>query len=675
VPPDEKPASHVEEIVVTAQKRAENVQNVPISISVVSGSSLDKASIVGVTEALNLVPGVVATVANQGGGTQIAMRGVGAAAPILKGSSPIGYYLDSVPFGLVKQAIAPDPDSYDLQRIEVVRGPQGTLYGANAQGGLVRVLTNEANLDQLEAKGRAFYSQTDRGGDNYRGDLAVNVPLIEGKLAARAVVGYQSMSGWVDGPVGRDINDGTAQNYRLKVNGAPTQRLSLGLSAWASRDDRGAPSVSGDDGRSLALIPQPISTDYDAYGFKLGYDFPLASLSSTTSYLDYANEGTLDTGGGVPLLTRFHSHMFAQEINLTSNLDGAWRWSAGLFYRDATDRRIQSIPATYGADWSDGSESHAIYAELSQRFAADRLEWTLGLRYVHDEVLNKQNSPDLGQPAGPLSNVTHEFNATTPRAVLSWFPGEALTMYASYSEGFRSGAPQDPGVARAFPAFPPLKPDELKNYEIGAKGSLRGGRLVFDAAAYYIDWQDVQQTLSVPFGPDGLFVAAYANGESASGPGFDFGVTTRPIDSLSLGVNFSWNDLVLDADLFSRGVLLFNKGDRLNFSSETTVGAHTDYVFPLGGSGLQGRLAASASYSSKQHDHILIGTTRITNLGDSILIGRMSFAVSAQERWSALAFVDNINNDYTGNPSASTVPQWAPRARPRTIGLQLDYRF
>ena len=103
----------------------------------------------------------------------------------------VGYYLDSVPFSLVKSAIAPDFDAYDLQRVEVLRGPQGTLYGANSENGLVRVLTNDADLNNYEFKARSSVSSTDGGGGNYRGDMAVNVPLVDGKLAARLVLGYQ----------------------------------------------------------------------------------------------------------------------------------------------------------------------------------------------------------------------------------------------------------------------------------------------------------------------------------------------------------------------------------------------------------------------------------------------------------------------------------------------------
>src|SRR6202035_2278669 len=119
--------NELEEVVVTAQKREERLHDVPISMSVLGGRELDQSSFQGVTDALNTVPGVATTTSLLSGGTQIEMRGVTAGGPTFTGSSTSAYYLDSVPFGFVKSAILPDPNVYDLQRIEVLRGPQGTL--------------------------------------------------------------------------------------------------------------------------------------------------------------------------------------------------------------------------------------------------------------------------------------------------------------------------------------------------------------------------------------------------------------------------------------------------------------------------------------------------------------------------------------------------------------------
>lgn len=188
----------LEEVIVTAQKRAERLQDVPIAISVLDGASLDNATVEGVAAALNRVPGVTTVTGSFFGGTQVTVRGITAAGPVASGASPVSYYLDSAPFGLVKTAIVPDANAYDLDRVEVLRGPQGTLYGAGGVGGVVRILTKDANPDAFEIKARTSGSSTKDGGENYRGDMAVNVPIVAGKLAARAVVGYEDWGGWID---------------------------------------------------------------------------------------------------------------------------------------------------------------------------------------------------------------------------------------------------------------------------------------------------------------------------------------------------------------------------------------------------------------------------------------------------------------------------------------------
>jgi len=143
----------------------------------------------------------------------------------------------------------------------------------------------------------------------------------------------------------------------------------------------------------------------------------------------------------------------------------------------------------------------------------------------------------------------------------------------------------------------------MRNYELGTKGDLWGGRVSFDTSVYYMKWKDVQQTLRfhLAYSVGGsVYTNATVNGQSASGPGMDLSVTTQPVAGLTVGINGSWNQLEMDSTVFSGGVPLFNKGDRLNTSPETTAGASAAYSFPLGARALRGQLAASANYTSHQ---------------------------------------------------------------------------
>ena len=691
---DTKSASgtNIEEITVTAQRRQENLTNVPISISVLGNEELDRFTGQGVSEALATVPGVKFTEGFQAAGTQLGIRGVTASGPLFNGSSPVAFYVDGVPFGLVKTAVLPDANPYDLERIEVLRGPQGTLYGASALNGVVRVLTHDADLEDFEFKSRASLSSTEEGDESYRADAAINAPVVPGKLAVRASVGYNKVGGWIDSPVEEDSNDADLRSGRLRLNAQATEKLSLGLSAWIVRNDYGAPSFSDDNNEfpgasspTAVTSDQPSSVDFEVFGLNIGYDFGAFTLSSVTSHIDYTNHSKLDFSPffGTPFVFRtdLESEVLAQEIVLTSTSQGAWRWSLGGFYRDAEDR-LDEFPATN--HFSDLSESFAVYGELTRVLADGAFELTGGLRYFEDEVTQRENSPFDGDTTRPLYSRTRTFDNVSPRVVLTWHPSEGSTLYGSYSEGFRSGFNQNANVAVALPDIPPANEDTLKNFELGAKGSLFDGRLQYDAAAYYIDWQDVQQTLGVLIGT-GIFTAV-VNGESASGPGFDFAVTAHATDALVLGATFSWNDLVLDEDVVVPAlravpapptvvdVVLFQKGERLNYSAKSTVGASAEYTFSLGSAGLEGSFSASAQYSARQDNRTLSGTNVNINESDDTVIGRTSFSLSSPDRWTASLFVDNVNNE-RGSPARSSLDMYSMRLRPRTYGVQLEFGF
>lgn len=663
-----------EEIVVTAQRREEDLQDVPISVSVLGGDELDSSSFGGVTEALNTLPGVSTTEARVSGGSNVVIRGVGAQANINAGTSPVAYYLDSVPFGFVSQAIAPDANAYDLERVEALRGPQGTLFGANAAGGLVRVLTHEADLNDFEFKVRTSAAATERGDPSYRTDVALNLPIIEDRLAVRGVVGFQDQGGWVDKPGASDVNDAEVETYRLRVHAQPTDDLSIAALAWRSRGDYGDLALADEHGEVVNRpIAEPFQTNYDVLGLTVGYDFEHFTLTSSTSHIDFDNTSIVDYSnyGYVNFyqLTTLESEVFSQEIILTSTGEGPWAWTGGVFYRDEEDRSFAALgdvtapPATPVVDFSYGSKSTAVFGEVSRRFLDNQFGVTLGLRYFEEELFNHKNFT-----TPPAYHIVNEFDATSPRLVLSWYPNEDLTGYLSYSEGFRSGVPVPYNIAETEPTFPAADPDTLRNYEIGAKGDLFGDALSYEIAAYYIEWDNVQQVILVPFGI--TYVGGLINGESASGPGVDAAFTWRASEGLSFSGAVSWNDLSFDRDVLSGGSVLFPEGGRLILSPELTASASAEYSWSLGG-GYEARLAASANYTSEQ-----IGSSSVGE-GDEILISRARFTIDdPNRRLSGTLFADNIGDEagaiyhvLAGDPYS------AARPRPRTIGIQLEYRY
>lgn len=676
---DNRSRANMEEVIVTAQKREELLQDVPISISVLSGENLDASRMQGVSEALQAVPGVNVYQHGQGAGTVIAIRGAAPGGYAAAGASTSAYYLDTIPFGFVRSADVPDAAAYDLDRVEVLRGPQGTLYGAAAMNGVVRVLTRDADLNDLDLKVRTSFSETSDGGGNYRGDVAANVPIIEGKLAARAVVSYQDLSGWIDQPgrVREDVNDAEIRDYRLKLSGQPTDRLSVGLSAWRSVADYSATPTSDGSGIQIRGGTEPIDSEYSAYGLKVGYEWSAVKISSATSYLDYDNLSDLnlaDLPNEFILTTGRKSRVFAEEVLLSSKLNGPWRWSVGAFYRDDKDTWFSDLPAVFSqpTDYDDLSKSVAVFGEVGRYFMQDRLELTLGLRRFHDEVNTVTHTYWTGIiPA----DQPFTFDATTPRAVLTWKSSENLMVYGSYAQGFRSGVGQQPFLTVDFPGFVAANPDKLNNYEIGTKGSLLSGKVAFDATAWYVDWNDSQQVLNVDVSNGaGVYALALVNSEGVSGAGVDFGLAVNPTSDLEFSLSVSWNDLTFDRAVMSGGTLLFESGQRLNLSAEYTAGIFADYEFSLGASGFRGRISASGNYTSALQQSYVLGTMRDLITGDEILTAQTSFSVTSPEQhWTMRLFVDNATNEQSA--VLPTGDGNSLRLRPRTIGAQLEYHL
>lgn len=672
----------LEQIIVTAQRREEKLQDVPISITVLGGDALDSSRVEGLTETLRRIPGMAAPIGALGT-PNISIRGVAAPGLAGAGSSTAAYYLDSTPYGFVRNALAPNADLYDLDRIEVLRGPQGTLFGANAQSGVVRILTHDPVLSGFEAKSRASISSTESGGANYRADLAVNVPIVDEKLAARAVVGYQNRSGWIDKPGNPNADDARISNARLKIKAQPTEKLSLVGSGWFMRYRADAQSIGNDDGENIVAIDEPVHSDTDNFSLKVGYDFSAFALTSATSYQEYKIKSSLWLGvTGNPQIqtTAFSSDVFSQEVILNSQGEGPWKWSVGGSYRDVKDRRSAVVGSTTSTDFNDFSKSWASFGELTRVLFDGRVELTGGLRYFEDEQRLRENISSSGNPATPLVNIPSKYHSLTPRVVLTAHPREDFTVYASYAQGFRSGVSQNPQILFQVPGAPPARPDRLHNYEIGAKGDLFDGRVIFDSAVFFLDWKDVQQNLNefyqTPAGR--LELSSILNGPSASGVGAEFGVTVLPVDGLDLSGTIGWNDLTFDEDVFSGTTRRFAKGTRLGSSPEYTAGASASYSFPLGAD-LEGRLTTSANYTSKIENNTLSGgINRPGDDGRSILLVDASFVVSAAHHWAATLFADNITNDTDASVRYIGIPgdTWnGLNTRPRTYGAQVEYSF
>lgn len=695
----------LEEIVVTAQKREERLVDVPLSMTVVSGESLD-GSTVGMGEHLNRIPGVNNVVSGE-----TVRKGLSVGNIIIRGVAPLtggptsAYYLESLPTGPVES------DTYDLSRIEVVRGPQGTLYGANAFNGVVRVLTQAPNLDDFELKARTAVSSTEGGEESYRGDLAVNVPIIDRQLAVRAVIGHQYRGGWLDQPNDDDANSTEVDSYRVRIRAQPTERLTVDGLAWIYRGLQNAQSNSPDGRTNPSVVDEFVVNEFDLFGLTVGYDFDEFRFTSATSRMEYRNDGRFDYRPwlSAPVFNNFKfdsPKVFSQEFGLVSTGKGDWRWSLGAIYNESegyvsllrTNSTTGALQPPFAAPSINGgsNESYAVFGELTRLLFDGRLELTAGGRYFHDEAESHEISNLFfsgGIPPGGLSAPsTGEWKHVAPRFVATWHPSEDSSLYASYGQGFRSGIIQT--AAARSNGFSDAEPDTLTNYEIGYKGSSWDGRVNVEAAVFYMDWQDVQQAtffFLVPPNPNipgdqGVFAGANLNTGSATGLGVEGGISAEVVDGLMLSASFSWNGLELDQDVFNaQRFRTYRKGDRILGSPEYTIAAGLDYSFALGGSGLDGRFSTGASYLPEYVSAITDpSAATISSYQEAVLNLRASFAVEAGH-WTASLYGENLANESgtsqdpfrsrTRLPDGTVAAVWNTWMRPRTFGVQLEYRF
>jgi len=383
------------EVVITAQKRASTVQETPISIAAVSGDDLRARGVPSLAALAQGTPGV--SLKSEGPSqTEIEMRGMTSSGG---NSATVGFYLDDIPLAGPASAqnghVVIDPDLYDLNRIEVLRGPQGTLFGSGSMGGTVRLITNQPNLSQFQSTAQSVLSGTDGGGFNHKDSLMVNLPLLDDTLALRVVGTENHTSGWIDrvvvnpfplaggSPVGTvrgDVQNAPVENRYPGSNAYQTYAARVTL-LWKPTDDLSiTPSyfhvsstqngISAYDSAPGSLehyqpfdIAEPLTDSLTAYSLNVNYRFPLFDLTSSTArwsrhstQVEEAGEAfnnplegiTYNSNNGLPNpgyygptgsgpehgIESDPSHQFSEELRLTSTENGRLRWVTGLYYSD-----------------------------------------------------------------------------------------------------------------------------------------------------------------------------------------------------------------------------------------------------------------------------------------------------------------------------------------------------
>jgi outer membrane receptor protein involved in Fe transport len=702
-------APMLQEVVVTAQKRPERLQDVPVAVSTVSAEALESAHATSLADYAAYIPSLqVISFLGQPGQVNLALRGITTGSTAANQS--VAIYVDDVPVGSSSiyaggGSSGVDLLPYDIERIEVLEGPQGTLYGASALGGLLKYVTRDPDLKQtqfrvgLDASG--LYNATKAG---YGARASANLPLITDELGFSLSVSHAYTPGYIDNVAtgNRSFNSGVQDAARAALLWAPTSRFSLELSALYNRspfNGTGAVSVnSAPDqpvlGRYDNTDVQPDSNNVSTqlYIARIRYDLGWAGLTSVSSYSRMISFSQADGtsvfypffGVDAPFTTRSDVKKFTQEVRLASSGSQALDWVTGVFFtnEDATAGQtgLALIPGTNEPDpvfnplIVTDEPSHfreaAGFGNATYHFTK---AWDLsaGLRWSHNEQSVQESAygslfgaPESAPEVTPFPKVSQD--KTTWSVSSSYHVTPDQMLYARVATGYRPG-----GANKIAPDAPPsFGPDTTTNYEIGLKSEWLEKRLLFNLTGFYIDWKDTQVTGVTP-----LFLTYISNAGAAVSKGAELAASLTPLRGLTLGLNASYTDAYLTVDAPGLGGL---KGDPLPSTPKFSGSFTVDYEFPLSRD-LTGTLNAVSRYVGPRNtafpgDPTVSGNYRLASYGTLDLSAGVNRAA-----WSARLFVRNVANRYT---YLFVVPPGGPEApsanvilQPRSYGLSVDVRF
>lgn len=647
-------AKELQAVTVTARKRVEREVDIPIGMSVISGEELEAAGITNVGDALLTSPGVASFDAG-GGFTYVQVRGASAR----QGSNETGYYLDDVPFDGVTVPWYPDTRSFDIDTVQVLKGPQGTLFGEGSVGGTVVVTTRKPDATGFHATVDTNVSSTQGGTNGWGGKAMVNIPLVADKLALRLVGTDEKTSGWL---YNRDtaednINWQRIKTGRAKLRYTPTDRLTVDLAYWKYKNH----SPGGFD---YAYRDMTVDTYYDVYSdwdsgsLRAQYD-----LDGSQLLYVYSDGGLGRTLNGVNLGLAYASTIDigvrTNELRWTSTGENVLDWTVG-FYQRRADRA--DTYHTEGYDPSRSShlnKSYSLYGEVMWNFAP-RWSTSLGARYFKDKV------DAYDSTTTQINRLDHTFTHASPKLTLTYHPTHDSSVYASVANGYRSGQLQlinsiilAEQMGISVPAS--TRPDEIWSYELGYKTVMDGGRLRLNSAIFHTNWKDVP----IYFPLQGGALYALLNSGGTSTDGAELGLTWIPNASWTLQFNGSYIDAVYTrtepGTNFHKGTPVFNV-PKLQLTGSAA------YNWPIGNS-LYGIARTDVSHFSRR----VTSSTAEGEPGDAITRVSARLGVESVQGWSAYLFGENLTNE-KGAVDPPYLGQ-ATRLRPRTVGLEVSYTY
>jgi outer membrane receptor protein involved in Fe transport len=693
----------LEEVVVTAQKRTERLRDIPVSVSVLDAASLAKSHANGLADYFAQVPGLALNPATSGR-LSAAIRGITTGGTA---NSTVGITLDDVLVGsstgiTYSNTLVADIDPAMLERVEVLRGPQGTLYGASSLGGLLRYVTVEPDLEQFSGRLQIDGSDVAEGETGYSVRGYVNAPVSDGHFGISASAFFRHDAGFVDNnQLGlEDVDSADTVGGRVSALWAISDAVSLRLSAlYQDTEGDGSSDIETDaslrplDGYAhnrnagTGMYERTI----EQYNATLAIDFGWAEMTSVTGFGTSQFRDTIDDTDFLGFLTEIvtgrddlgtttflpaDSDRFSQEIRLASPAGQRLEWLAGAFYTRETSDVQYNIYATDPAtgaivgvvlldSFPSELEEIAVFGALTMHFS-DRFDVQVGGRQSsNDQEYDETISGPLFDPPYVVHASSSDSSLTyqvSPRYRIS----PETMVYGRVATGYRPGGP-NPGAGFGFPTE--YDADSVTSYEAGIKTELLGRRLSLDLSVYNIDWDDIQLQQR---DPDTQFLY-YTNAGKARSRGLELTLMAVPATGLDIEATLAYTDAELSEP--TSGGIVADAGDALPFSADWTATLALDKEFNIRPD-LDAFVGGTVAYVGNRFGNFAsaAGQNRVEMPSYTTVDLRAGVIVSG---WTLSVFARNVADEYGvlgAEPDANDV-YVANIVRPRVVGLSVSRSF
>lgn len=693
------------EIIVTANRRQQNLIDVSSAVSAISEEDLQRTGTDNFERLASTVPGLTMNQANRNRSV-FNIRGIGTTVFGANSQDPVSVYINDAPvtdtYGALFQ---PDLRLFDVERVEVLRGPQGTLYGSGSLGGTIRILTNKPEPNNFAASGRVDLGVTEGGGLRQRYDLMANLPITEDRLGLRVVGYFRDEEGWVENLGTGTRNDTVDWGLRASLIWTPsvnTDFLATLIYQDSKPEDADGWNRANGQFKSRSTIATPLVGNFLNLNLTASHKFDgFADLTSSTTLHQTKTASLADLGDlfgtGQSVINNsdpWDSEFFTQEVRLTSNGSGPFRWVLGGFYMDRktnVDFLIVApgLDALFGgALGSDNyfaselittSNERAIYADATYTLTP-RFDVFGGIRLFETNMTYQEPNRVILGVSSSFSNEVKQ-TGTTWRAGMSFKPTESSQVYFSASKGFRVGQanpnrgpslvdPNDVVIAEGY------APDSTLNWELGFKGAFADGRVRFNVALFRIDWSNIQ--LDFTRTSDRLNYTA--NAGKAVSQGVEFDLTARPVDGFELGLALTLqNSEIKEIDPASAIQTGVQVGDRLPGSVETKVSGFAQYSHSLpGGSEVFARVDGSYVGSSP-NSFPIFPVLGVPSPYFAMNEAYENFDLQIgwrNDRWDVSLYAENLtNNDSFILDANGLATNDVTTLRPRTIGIRASFRY